>query len=74
MVLESDSSNFLAKNYERINAAAQRLMTQGHSQSAVFVVDLYASLMADAREVNFVNQLKNLESIAWMTRLAASTA
>lgn len=54
-VVESDSSNFLARNYERVNAAGEKLMAQHQSQSVVFIMDLYASLIDDAKEIRFIN-------------------
>ena len=55
-VMESDSSNVLARNYERVNAAGERLMAQRQSQSVVFIMDLYAFLVDDAKEVRFINK------------------
>jgi hypothetical protein len=37
--VDSDSSNVVARNYERINAAGKRLMAQRQSQSVVFIMD-----------------------------------
>ncbi|MEW5983719.1 MAG: hypothetical protein AB1806_15305 [Acidobacteriota bacterium] len=56
MAVESDSQNFLAKNFERTNTAGETLMAQRQSQSVVFIMDLYASLAVRSKEVQFLNR------------------
>ena len=55
-IVESDSSRFLARNYERVNEAAEKLLAQRQSEAVIFIMDLYASLVDDAKEIRFLNK------------------
>jgi hypothetical protein len=54
LAMESDSQEFLASNFERLNAAAEKFIKEGKDGSATYIIDVYGSLSKKAKEIEFV--------------------
>lgn len=59
LALESDSQEFLAKSFERLNSAAEKFIREEKSELATYIVDVYLALAKKACEIRFQAHSEN---------------
>lgn len=55
LAVESDSQNFLNRNFERLNKIGEKFMKEEKDVLASYVVDIYGALAAKAKDMRFVS-------------------
>ena len=56
LAIESDSQQFLSRNFERLNKAGEKFIKEGRSENATYIIDVYSSLANKAKEIQFVGK------------------
>ena len=56
LAVESDSQNFLSRNFERLNKAGEKFIREGKDENATYIIDVYNSLAQKAQGMSFVGQ------------------
>ncbi len=59
LAIQSDSQDFLANNFERLNKAGEKFITEGKDDSATHVIYIYNSLASKAKDMTFIGQSIN---------------
>jgi hypothetical protein len=54
--VESDSHNFLSRNFERLNKAGEKFIKENKDEIAIYIIDIYNSLAIVAKEVKLIGQ------------------
>jgi hypothetical protein len=55
LAVESDSQNFLNKNFERLNKAGEKFIKEGKDEIATYIIDVYKALAVKAQDINFMS-------------------
>lgn len=58
LAVESDSQNFLNKNFERLNKAGEKFIKEGKDEIATYIIDVYRALALKAKDINFIGDKK----------------
>lgn len=56
LAVQSDSQNFLLKNFERLNKAGEKFIKDGKDELATYILDVYRELAYKAKDIEYISQ------------------
>jgi hypothetical protein len=56
LAVQSDSQNFLYKNFERLNKAGEKFINENKDELATYIIDVYRELAYKARDISYIGQ------------------
>lgn len=56
LAVQSDSQNFLYKNFERLNKAGEKFINENKDELATYILDVYRELAYKAKDISHISQ------------------